>query len=245
MHSKVQLIFKIVILPIAITTLIIALNKNGFFNIREIPLEILDSDNQQVYYTPFLAKLQKELDTNRGQSLLDIKISRIYKVMAKLDWIEKIAIQRQWPNILKIEIQPKVVQLIFLDNGKLYPVIRDGRLQKSVAPNQAPDVAFLVGKEFQNNQHLRKQAVSVMNEIPDQGPINKKNISEIKFDQKDGFWIKLMNEKIDVKIGSEQVAIKAQRVSQVLNYLEEHQFKARVIDADLSKKVLVRLRKDP
>ena len=41
------------------------------------------------------------------------------------------------------------------------------------------------------------------------------------------------------------IPIKAQRVSQVLEYMETRQLEARVIDANLSKKVLVRLRKDP
>jgi cell division protein FtsQ len=39
--------------------------------------------------------------------------------------------------------------------------------------------------------------------------------------------------------------LKAARVAQVIEYMETRQLEARVIDANLSKKVLVRLRKDP
>jgi cell division protein FtsQ len=39
--------------------------------------------------------------------------------------------------------------------------------------------------------------------------------------------------------------LKADRVGQVLDYLEKHELDARVIDANLTKKVLVRLRKRP
>ncbi len=50
---------------------------------------------------------------------------------------------------------------------------------------------------------------------------------------------------IQVKMGEDQVSLKSARVAQVVDYLETRQFDARVIDANLSKKVLVRLRKDP
>ncbi len=54
----------------------------------------------------------------------------------------------------------------------------------------------------------------------------------------------LIRTGVRVKIGEDQVALKAARVSQVVDYLDAKQFDARVIDANLSKKVLVRLRKD-
>jgi cell division protein FtsQ len=55
----------------------------------------------------------------------------------------------------------------------------------------------------------------------------------------------LIKTGVRVKMGEDQMALKAARVSQVVDYLETRQFDARVIDANLSKKVLVRLRKDP
>ena len=46
-------------------------------------------------------------------------------------------------------------------------------------------------------------------------------------------------------MGDDQFIVKGARVNQVLEYLESNEFKARVIDATLSQKVLVRLRKGP
>ena len=45
----------------------------------------------------------------------------------------------------------------------------------------------------------------------------------------------------NTKYGEDQFEIKSSRVSQVIDYLENRDLKARVIDANLSKKVLVRL----
>ena len=48
-----------------------------------------------------------------------------------------------------------------------------------------------------------------------------------------------------VKVGEDRVRTKSFRISQVLDYLDSRKFQARVIDANLSQKVLVRLRKEP
>jgi cell division protein FtsQ len=50
---------------------------------------------------------------------------------------------------------------------------------------------------------------------------------------------------IKIKLGEDQFAVKSARVSQVMDYLEKRDLKARVIDANLSKKVLVRLQQSP
>jgi cell division protein FtsQ len=54
-----------------------------------------------------------------------------------------------------------------------------------------------------------------------------------------------MNKELRVKLGNENFESKSLRVSQVIDYIENKQIEARVIDANLSQKVLVRLRKEP
>ena len=55
----------------------------------------------------------------------------------------------------------------------------------------------------------------------------------------------LLQNGLQIKIGDEHVRTKSFRISKVLDYLDSKKFQARVIDANLSQKVLVRLRKDP
>jgi cell division protein FtsQ len=71
------------------------------------------------------------------------------------------------------------------------------------------------------------------------------HVSEIGYDRKEGSWIKLLNSETRVNLGEEQFEIKSARISQVIEYLEGRNLKARVIDANLSKKVLVRLQQNP
>ncbi|RYZ76327.1 MAG: hypothetical protein EOP05_05370 [Proteobacteria bacterium] len=79
--------------------------------------------------------------------------------------------------------------------------------------------------------------------------INKRNVSEIFWSKDDGYSLMLMQPKIEVKLGSDQLATKVLRVGQVMNYMSANQInglaKGQVIDASFSKKVLVRLRKGP
>ena len=122
---------------------------------------------------------------------------------------------------------------------------RDGNFLDTIETRQAPDVALLEGEIFLKKPELRKKAVEVLAELPEEGSFSQKSISEVRYDTKEGFWMTLIKSGIQVKIGEDKVGLKAARVSQVVDYLDSRQFEARVIDANLSKKVLVRLRKDP
>ncbi|HEY1080413.1 MAG TPA: cell division protein FtsQ/DivIB, partial [Bdellovibrio sp.] len=138
------------------------------------------------------------------------------------------------------------VKLLFMaKGGKLMPIIRDGTFLQEVDSKEAPDVALVEGEVFLKKPELRKKAVEVLEQIPSEGSFSKKTISEIRYDSKEGFWMTLIKTGVQVKMGEDQMSLKAARVSQVVDYLESRQFDARVIDANLSKKVLVRLRKDP
>jgi cell division protein FtsQ len=143
-------------------------------------------------------------------------------------------------------VAPREVKLLFVNaDGSLSPIVEDGNFLPSVSAKEAPDVALLEGEIFLKDTRLRKQAVGVINEIPKDGRFSQKTISEMSFDSKEGFWATLIQSGIRVKLGEENIPIKALRVGQVIEYMETRNLQARVIDADLSKKVLVRLRKDP
>ena len=71
--------------------------------------------------------------------------------------------------------------------------------------------------------------------------MSRTKLSEVSYDRRDGYWIQLIDSNVKIKFGENDFAMKSARVSQVLEYLEKKDLKARVIDANLSKKVLVRL----
>ena len=243
----VKLIFGFIVLPAAITATLFYLNKNGFFNIQKIDVVLeTPTAGQEQFLKPHVESLEAVLSHYKGLSLWQINLAAISKDVAQNDWIENSRISRSWPATLAIKVKPYEVKLLYMSkNGKLTPIIKNGSFLDSVEARQAPDVALLDGESFNKKIELRKKAVDVLEQIPNDGAFSKKTISEIRFDDQDGFWMTMIKTGVRVKMGEDQVALKAARVSQVVDYLETHQFEARVIDANLSKKVLVRLRKDP
>ena len=242
-----QLIFGFVVLPLSVAGALYYLNQNGFFHVEkvEIVLEGATSGQEQ-FLKPHVDELEAALAKYKGVSLWNIKLKKMSSEVSAFDWVDTLNIKRMWPTTLSVRVKPYEVKLLFMaKGGKLMPIIRDGTFLQEVDSKEAPDVALVEGEVFLKKPELRKKAVEVLEQIPSEGSFSKKTISEIRYDSKEGFWMTLIKTGVQVKMGEDQMSLKAARVSQVVDYLESRQFDARVIDANLSKKVLVRLRKDP
>lgn len=242
-----QLVFGFIILPSALAGTLYYLNENGFFNVTSVEVVLEHPPlGQEHFLKPHVDELEKRLAKYQGISLWSVKLKNISKQVSALDWVESLNIKRSWPNTLSVRVRPHEVKLLFMaKGGDLVPIIKSGEFLQPVKAKQAPDVALLEGEAFLKKSELRKKAVDVIEQIPAEGSFSKKTISEIRYDAKEGFWMTMIKTGIRVKMGEDQMALKAKRVSQVVDYLETREFDARVIDANLSKKVLVRLRKDP
>jgi cell division protein FtsQ len=242
-----QLVFGFIILPSSLAGTLYYLNKNGFFNVTQVDIVLENPPaGQEQFLKPHVDDLEKLLSKYKGTSLWTVKLKNMSKEVSSLDWIEGLNIKRSWPSTLSVMVRPHEVKLLFMGKGgDLLPIIKTGEFLEPVKAKQAPDVALLDGEVFTKKTDLRKKAVEVIEQIPSEGSFSKKTISEIRWDAKEGFWMTMIKTGIRVKMGEDQMALKAARVSQVVDYLETRQFDARVIDANLSKKVLVRLRKDP
>lgn len=242
-----QLIFGFIILPASVAGTLYYLNENGFFNVSSVEV-ILENPapGQEQFLKPLVDSLEESMAKYKNISLWNIKLKDISKDLSQLGWIDGLNIKRSWPATLSVRVRPYEVKLLYMSkNGKLLPIIKDGSFLESVETKQAPDVVILQGENFAKKPELRKKAVEVIEQIPAEGSFSKKTISEIRHDDREGFWMTMIKTGIEVKMGEDQVSLKSARVSQVVDYLENRHFDARVIDANLSKKVLVRLRKDP
>lgn len=242
-----NLIFGFIILPTSLAGTLYYLNENGFFNIEKIEIVLENPPlGQEQFLRPHVDQLETSLARFKGVSLWNLKLKRISKEVDQLNWVESLNIKRSWPSTLSVLIRPYEVKLLYMaKGGKLVPIIKDGSFLDPVDSKQAPDVVLLEGEGFGKKGALRKKAVDVVDQIPAEGSFSRKTISEIRYDSKEGFWMTMIKTGIQVKMGEDQVSLKSARVAQVVDYLESRQFDARVIDANLSKKVLVRLRKDP
>ena len=135
--------------------------------------------------------------------------------------------------------------LVVKKNGNYAPILKSGKVLNEISSDVAPDVILVQDERLLSDEGLRKKALAFINELPQEGLFSQQEISEFKIDSREGFVTKLLRNGTIVKMGEEHIALKAARVGKVIEYLHSKQFQARVIDANLSKKVLVRLRKDP
>ncbi len=236
----------LVLLPAIIVGSFYSLHRHGFFNLQNIDIDIVDNNPQSVYLHPLTEQMRVLLLQNKGQSLFHIDIQSVSAQLQQLEWVEKIHLSRHWPQSLHVSVQPKQIKFLYLSkSGKMQPLTAQGELLSPVTIQQLPDVTLLEGDVFEKNLELRKKAVQVIEQIPSEGRFSRQKISDMHFDSKEGFWATLIQSGVKVKIGDTQVPQKSVRVSQVLEYIDQHQLEARVIDTNLSKKVVVRLRKDP
>jgi cell division protein FtsQ len=244
--SALKLILGILIVPIAATGAFYFMEKQGIFNVDSIEIVIENAGDQSTYLKPLVKNLDEAFEAHRGISLWKIEMRKLNEQVSNLNWVKDVTISRRWPSKIKVSVVAKEIRLLMMTkNGTYAPIENGGELLPAVELRQIPDVAILQGENFEHKPELRKKAVRILNEIPREGAFSQKTISEIHFDDKDGFWMTLIKDGIRVKLGHDQIATKSVRVGQVLEYVDSRKMDARVIDANLSKKVLVKLRKGP
>lgn len=251
---KLRLYFRLfiifVVTPAAILASVYTLDQRGFFAVEEVNIQVMTKTEQLNFSKPYLDQLNAELNIYKGQSLWRLSLSQISNKLKSKTWIKDFRISRSWPQGLVVEIEPKILSLLYVDQKRLAegfvrPVTNDGALLPEVDTTQAPPLAMLKGEVFVKDAAKRKTAVELLKSLPEEGKLSHKIISEIGFDSKEGYWVEVAKTNIKIKLGEDQFAVKSARVSQVLDYLEKRDLKARVIDANLSKKVLVRLQQTP
>lgn len=251
---KLRLYFKLflvfVVTPASIFFSIFALDQNGFFNIEKIEMTVTTKADQVHFAKPYVDQLNTDLAEFKGQSLWRFSLNKIAQHLREQNWIKDFRISRSWPSKIVIEIEPQVLTLLYVEPAKLAqgivrPVTTDGDLLAEVPTSQAPSLAMLKGEVFLKDKVKRKKAIDLVKSLPADGKMSHKLISEVGYDQKEGYWVEVVQSNMKIKLGDDQFAVKSARVSQVLDYLEKRDLKARVIDANLSKKVLVRLQQNP
>ena len=218
---------------------------HGFFKIKEIELVLAKGFVHSQFMEQYFSTFQTQLQSIKERNLYEIKLEDLHVHLMNFPWIQEVRLEREWPSKIKIEIIPKnVVGLILGKSGRLVPVLEDGKLMDAPPQRKLPDVPILIGDQFLKNQESLQRAIVTLNSIPREGAFSIDQISDVKYSSKEGFSFSLISENMKVKLGEDQISLKSARVSQVIEYLKNHQLKARVIDANLTKKVLVRLRKD-
>ena len=247
-----KILFSLIVIPAFISGGIWYLDRQDFFILSELNFKTdigqsasLDKPTKAILNNEIIILSQK-LDSYKGNSLFKVDLVKIQKTIEAENWVKSVEIYREWPNRLKIVIDAYDVSLLFWQNEKkIYPILENNKILEPLEIAQAPDRAITVEKKIFFETKIREKAILLVKSLPAKGSYSSAKISEIGYNSKEGFWTDLLNKELRVKLGSENFESKSIRVSQVIDYIENKQIEARVIDANLSQKVLVRLRKDP
>ncbi len=232
-----------------------SLEQQGFFNIDKIDIKVEVLASQKIYVASKVKQLQIKLNSVKGISLWKAPLSQISKTLTEEKWIRRFQISRAWPSGIFLEVEPDTIEFLVMSQAgspatvtevtDIQPITRSGNVLEKIKSDSAPNAIVAHDAIFLNNQKVREGAIEVINSLPDSGNMSAAHVSEIGYDNKEGYWIKLLQSETKVNFGEEQFEIKSARISQVINYLESRSLRARVIDANLSKKVLVRLQQSP
>lgn len=236
----------LIVLPLLIVIPIRSLDQQGYFKLKNIQLVLVDQTANKNYYSNLAKQTEQQLNVFLSKSLFEVDLGQMAKMISSEKWIEDFEIQREWPDSIKVKVNAnELVMLYWNEKNDIYPIFSNNEMLDKLNKKDLPDAIHTYDKKIANQKELRKKVIDVIQKLPEKGPLSPKMIAEVGFDSKAGYWFQLIKKDLRVKMGEEKMELKSERVSNVIEYLETKQIDARVIDANLSQKVLVRLRKDP
>lgn len=260
--NLVKVLLSLVLIPALLGGVVFYLDNQNFFNLTELEFntdfdqqnnknrianvgDVFEKSNKSTLGNE-ITSLSNKLESFKGASLFKVDLAKIQKTIESENWVKSVEIYREWPSRLKIVIKAYDISFLYWQNEKkIFPILENNKILEPLDVSQAPDRAITVEKKIFSDSKVRKKAIELVKSLPLNGSFSSAKISEIGFNSNEGFWTDLLNKEVRVKLGSENFERKSIRVSQVLDYIENKQIEVRVIDANLSQKVLVRLRKDP
>lgn len=188
--------------------------------------------------------IEEKLTAYLGTWLWRLPLAQIQNQVLDDVQVASVKVHRLFPNKLSIEVQKRSAILGLVVEGGVLPVASDGTLLAKIPFKQAYQFPLLKGQQLSQSKELRKKVIDFYNQIPREGLFSQDSISEIQFTDGEGYRMILNQSQMQVFFLDEELGRKASRVEKVLRYLESESIKGRVIDARLSKKVVVRLRND-
>jgi len=228
-------------------------DRTDFFDVSQVKIEMGEVQASQLPFQPDQSlanelrhRLEGRVQTALQKKIWDVSISELKRQVLEDSWVDHVQIRRILPNRLQVLISPKVpVFLLHSEKNQSSLLTANGDLVPVRLGQSHIDVPILRGDLFLKDPKLRSSALELARALPADGPLAAKNVAEVWFTNDTGFRLKLMSSHVEIRLGEDAFAEKLARVSQILDYLSANQQQGRVIDASFSKKVLVRLRKDP
>lgn len=245
-------------IPATLSLIVSVLRWDGFFLIKQVNVSEIDPQAAPSKWLQplWLAEVQSLQKQWKGKDLILVDFTQVENEIRSHPWIQDVRVSRDWPSTLSIQMSFKDLVAYGRDKkGRLIPMLEDGTRLPMEEFQVKQNLPVLTYDLTRGDNEKIKTALKLFLEFPTEGSLNRDRVSEIGYDPKEGFWTILLPFGTRIKWGEDQVAAsggpasefanKISRVRQVVDYLESRRIDARVIDANLTKKVVVRLRKTP
>lgn len=216
----------------------------GLFHVASI--EILPmGEVQENSFRLIEDRLKLRLARFFNQPIWKAPITEMTAQVMEEKWVKDVRVSRSIPNTIKVWVQPRGMAALVRDSkSRVLPVSIDGSLLPPLE-NSMPDLPFLSGHNLYESFELRERAIEFLNLLPEAGFFSQRTVSEVIYSDKEGFVAVVGDGGFEILLGQKSSPEKVDEVNKVMEYLRAKSVNARVIDARLSKKVLVRLRKRP
>ena len=224
---------------------LVAFNSH-WVRIETVQIDLAKDSNQELLFERIRTSLMQQLKVYEGRYFWQVPLKTVFQIARKDRRVKGAFVFRDFPSRLRIQIEPHTPLLAYLSgDGRVYPVATDAALLPPIPITESPDLPFLRGEDLKDELGLREKTIELFSAIPNEGPLNKTNVSEIVYGKKEGFKIFVNGTRAEIKVGDSDFGPKLSRAQKVLAYLDSRNIKGRVIDARFSKKVVVRVRNTP
>lgn len=237
---------RLVVLGLVFLAAHVSVKDKGFFRIQTIEFAIESDEKDLPAWSSLNKEVEAVLDSLKGRSLIVVSLKDIKMKLDRFRSIQNLQVIKSWPRTLRIQYSlPPLKAVASLQRNRFHALSSQGQWIGPLSWSQLPKRPWLRGSWMEKKPDLLPQALGLIDILPKAGGITLDKISEIGFNEGDGFAVTLVKTGQQIIFGYDDFEVKALRANQVLNYLQNRNLESCVIDANFSKKVLVRLRNQP
>lgn len=246
LKSMRVLIGRVLVLIFLIVAICIAVREKSFFAVQSVPVQVQVSDADRVAWQDLNTNVERVLKSYIGMSMWKVSLAEVRQKLTKFPQLKNLQVQKSWPQTLEVKYSLAPLKAIYQVSPGQYKILDDdGQWMGPIKWSRLPGLPWLKGEWPIKNEPLVGTLITLLNRLPQNGPLTSRQISEISFNELDGFLLTLIKTGQQIRFGIDNFEVKSLRVSRVLDYLQTRGLESRVIDANFSKKVLVRLRNHP
>ncbi|HEU4345797.1 MAG TPA: FtsQ-type POTRA domain-containing protein [Candidatus Binatia bacterium] len=181
----------------------------------------------------------------QGMNIWNIEPAAIEEKVAKLPWVRRVLVRREFPRRVVIDVEERIPKAI-VALGKLYYVDGDGVVFKEVGPSEKVNFPLLTGLR---SEELGGSSPAVRKRIQDAvrvGELMAKDshaLSEIHFEPPDRLVVYTTAYPVAMRLGSGDWDAKLQQLGRVLALWKGHEERLASLDVSFKDQVVARFKR--